>query len=50
MVRSERLEVGKLADFVVLTDDPRAVAPDRIRHIEVLETFLGGEQVHPLPA
>ncbi|MGB3029944.1 MAG: amidohydrolase family protein [Candidatus Microthrix parvicella] len=44
------LEVGKLADFVVLTDDPRAVAPDRIRHIEVLETWLGGEQVHPLPA
>lgn len=44
------LEVGKLADFVVLAADPRAVDPAEIRQVEVLETFLGGKQVHPEPA
>jgi predicted amidohydrolase YtcJ len=44
------LEVGKLADFVVLGADPRSVDPAEIRHIEVLETWLGGRQVHPVPA
>ncbi|MCB1027738.1 MAG: amidohydrolase [Microthrixaceae bacterium] len=44
------LEVGKLADLVVLADDPTTVDPSRLRHIEVLETYLGGRRVHPEPA
>lgn len=36
------LEVGKFADFVVLEDDPRAVQPDAISAIKVLETWVGG--------
>ena len=39
------LEAGKLADFVVLDKDPRAVDPDRIKDIRVLETWLDGENV-----
>jgi predicted amidohydrolase YtcJ len=38
------LEPGKLADLVVLAKDPRRVPPDEIAAIEVVETWLGGEQ------
>lgn len=34
---------GKLADLVVLSDDPAAVSPDRIAGIQVLATFVGGQ-------
>lgn len=40
------LEVGKLADFVVLDTDPRAVDPDSIKDIKVLETWMDGKQVY----
>jgi predicted amidohydrolase YtcJ len=43
------LEPGKLADFVVLDADPRSVDPSEIRHIEVLETWMGGRRVYPVP-
>lgn len=39
------LEAGKLADFVVLDRDPRTVAPDAIKDIRVLETWMNGERV-----
>jgi predicted amidohydrolase YtcJ len=37
------IEAGKLADFVVLSQDPAAVPPDRIAEIEVLATIIDGE-------
>jgi predicted amidohydrolase YtcJ len=37
------LEVGKLADFVVLEDDPRRVAPEAIADIAIAATVVGGE-------
>ncbi len=37
------LEPGKRADFVVLSADPRAVDPESIREIKVIETVIGGE-------
>ncbi|WAC67220.1 amidohydrolase family protein [Agrococcus sp. SL85] len=37
---------GALADLVVLGDDPRAVAADRIGAIDVVATLVGGEAVH----
>jgi predicted amidohydrolase YtcJ len=40
------LEPGKLADLVVLADDPRAVDPDKIAGIEILATLVHGEVVH----
>ncbi len=42
------LEVGKLADFVVLDRDPREALPDQLGRIEVRETWVGGEQVYPV--
>ncbi len=37
---------GKLADFVVLEDDPHEVDPHRIKEIRVVRTVVGGETVH----
>jgi predicted amidohydrolase YtcJ len=41
------LEVGKYADLVVLSADPRAVPPEQIADLEVRATFLAGRQVYP---
>jgi len=40
------LEPGKLADFVVLDDDPRRVEPVAISDIGVSETWMNGEKVY----
>lgn len=40
------LEAGKLADFVVLSDDITKVDPNTILDIQVLATYLGGELVY----
>jgi predicted amidohydrolase YtcJ len=37
------LEVGKLADIAVLADDPFAIAPEKIRELQVEMTLVGGE-------
>lgn len=40
------LEVGKLADMVILEKDPRKVSPDSIKEIKVLETWMDGKQIY----
>jgi predicted amidohydrolase YtcJ len=40
------LEVGKYADLVVLSADPRSVSPEEIADLEVRATFLAGRQVY----
>ncbi|MET0196389.1 MAG: amidohydrolase [Rhodococcus fascians] len=40
------IEVGKYADFVVLSADPRDVPPETIADLDVLATYLGGVQVY----
>jgi predicted amidohydrolase YtcJ len=37
---------GKLADLVVLGEDPLAVSPERLRDIEVIATYVGGQLVY----
>ena len=39
------LEVGKLADFVILEQNPLKVPPKTIKTIKVLETIKEGETV-----
>ena len=36
------LTAGKLADYVVLADDPTAIAPDKIKDIKIIETVVDG--------
>ena len=37
---------GKLADFVVLADDPHTQSPDKIKDIEIVQTVTGGKSVY----
>ena len=37
---------GKLADFVVLADDPHAVSPEKIKDIQIVRTAVGGTTVY----
>ena len=39
------LEPGKLADLVVLEDDPRKVKPTAISDIGISETWMDGRRV-----
>ena len=39
---------GKLADFVVLSDDPFTVAQDKIKDIEIVRTVVAGSPVYHL--
>lgn len=48
--REERIkgstEAGKLADFVVLEEDPHTVAPDKIKDIQIVRTTMGGSTAY----
>lgn len=40
------IEVGKLADFVILTEDPTAIDPETIDQIRIAETIKEGETIY----
>ena len=40
------LEVGKYAEMVVLSADPRTVPPEQIADLDVRATYLAGRQVY----
>ena len=41
------LEVGKLADFILLDRDPFTIDPTTLRDVQVVSTWVGGRQVYP---
>jgi hypothetical protein len=40
------ITAAKLADFVVLADDPHTVAADKIKDIQIVRTVVGGSSVY----
>lgn len=44
------IAAGKLADFVILEQDPHDVDPDRIKNITIVRTVVGGKTMHPQEA
>ncbi|MGE5732136.1 MAG: amidohydrolase, partial [Gemmatimonas sp.] len=40
------ITAGKLADFVVLADDPHTVSPDKIKDIQIVRTVVGAATVY----
>jgi predicted amidohydrolase YtcJ len=42
------LEPGKLADFVVISDDLTTVPPERIRDATILQTWVGGKKIYEI--
>lgn len=40
------LEIGKLADFVILSEDLMVIQPNKIKDVKVLETYIGGKKVY----
>jgi len=40
------ITAGKLADFVVLAEDPHDVDPDHLKEIQVMRTVVGGDTVY----
>jgi predicted amidohydrolase YtcJ len=39
------ITTGKLADMVLLSEDIFSIAPEKIRHVRVMKTFVGGRLV-----
>jgi predicted amidohydrolase YtcJ len=44
------IEVGKLADFVILAENPLTVDPDRLADIQVVDTIKEGVSIYKRPA
>jgi len=40
------ISTGKLADFVILADDPHTVSPDRIKDVDIVRTVVGGTTMY----
>ena len=44
------IDPGKLADFVILAQDPRELSPQDVIDLKVVATYVGGEPVYEAEA
>ncbi|MBW2578600.1 MAG: amidohydrolase [Deltaproteobacteria bacterium] len=42
------IEPGKLADLIVLSEDPFEIPPDGLKEVRVVKTLIGGKLVHAM--
>ena len=40
------IAAGKLADYVVLAEDPHTIDPEKIKDIQIVRTVVGGTTVY----
>jgi predicted amidohydrolase YtcJ len=40
------IEPGKFADMIIVSDNPRKIAPDKLSKIKVLVTYLNGKEIY----
>jgi len=40
------IEVGKLADLIIIDQDPLTIDPDKLKDIKVLETIKEGQTIY----
>ena len=43
------IEIGKLADFAILSDNPLTVEPQKLASLKVMETIKQGRSVYRAP-
>jgi len=42
------IEMGKLADFTILAENPLAVSPEKIKDIKIEEVIIGGKSIYQM--
>ncbi|MGY8914858.1 MAG: amidohydrolase, partial [Flavobacteriales bacterium] len=47
--RKGSLEVGQLADFVILNENIMTIAPEHLKDVKIISTYVGGKMVYAAP-
>jgi predicted amidohydrolase YtcJ len=47
LTKKGTLEIGKFADFVIITENPLTINPDQIHTIHIEETWVNGKKIGP---
>jgi hypothetical protein len=47
LAKKGTLEIGKFADFVIITENPLTINPNQIHNIHIEETWVNGKKIGP---